>query len=126
MLQLARSRLIIQLIPNIDSTSYFVFLVSKSIMIPSPNSRHLPNQDVSQKTGLPRLPHLVSHGDQPVEQLIPHRDRREMMFLPILRPDHQTIHNLTPHCPADNDLTLPPKTTHLLQFLDIANRNSPS
>jgi hypothetical protein len=53
---------------------------------------------------LPRFPHLRPNGNQPVEQLIPRSNAREMPLAPCHVGDGQTVSNLPVCCPAHDDL----------------------
>lgn len=48
-----------------------------------------------------------------------------MQIVSPMRPNYQSVHDLTPHRPPDDDPALPAQPAHLLQLCDITDRNRP-
>ena len=65
----------------------------------------------------PRLPDMIPDSNQPIEQLIPPRHGREVVFAPGPTSEDDPVHNHAVCCPACRNLGFPAQATDFLDLL---------
>ena len=67
----------------------------------------LPSLHITDNYTLPRLPHIHTHSNQAIKQLLSQRNSRQLLLLPLSIDDQKPISDLPRRGPADDEFGFP-------------------